>query len=115
MAYAPTTPPATLRPARHLGHQLATVAAGLPLFLTAPLYRRWYCRWGATDEEVAAELPGDDRLPEAAFRCTRAISIEAPPSVVWPWLVQVGCLRGGFYSNDLLDNLAHPSARELLP
>ncbi len=37
--------------------------------------------------------------------------IQAPPTLVWPWLVQVGCLRAGFYSNDLLDNLDHPSAR----
>jgi hypothetical protein len=115
MAHTRTNPPAMLRPARHLGHQIATVAADLPLFLTAPLYRRWHCRWGATDHEVTAELPGDDRLPDAAFRCTRAISIDAPPSAVWPWLVQAGCLRGGFYSNDLLDNLARPSAREILP
>jgi hypothetical protein len=34
---------------------------------------------------------------------------------VWPWLVQAGCLRGGFYSNDLLDNLGRPSAREIRP
>jgi hypothetical protein len=34
---------------------------------------------------------------------------------VWPWLVQIGCLRAGFYSNDLLDNLARPSAREVIP
>jgi hypothetical protein len=42
-------------------------------------------------------------------RPARAISIDALPEAVWPWLVQVGCLRAGFYSNDLLDNLAHPS------
>jgi hypothetical protein len=93
---------------------LCTVAADLPLFLTAPLYRRWHCRWGATPAEVAATSPGDDLLPHAQFRCTRAVTIEAPPGAVWPWLVQVGCLRGGFYSNDLLDNLGHPSAREVV-
>lgn len=105
--------PARLR--RHLGRQIAAVAADLPLFLTAPLYRRWHLRWGATDDEVAAELPGDDRHPHAQFRCTRAITIDAPPSAVWPWLVQAGCLRGGFYSDDLLDNLARPSATRILP
>jgi hypothetical protein len=96
-------------------HQLRTVAADLPLFLTAPLYRRWHLRWGATPAELAATLPGDERLPRAQFRCTRAITIDAPPEAVWPWLVQVGCRRGGFYSNDLLDNLARPSAREVMP
>jgi hypothetical protein len=97
-----------------LGREVGSVVADLPLFLTAPLYRRWHLRWGATSQEVAAALPGDDLLPHAQFRCTRAITIDAPPNEVWPWLVQVGCLRGGFYSNDLLDNLGHPSAHELV-
>ena len=57
----------------------------------------------------------DEVLPDAHYRTTRAITIEAPPERVWPWLVQVGCLKAGFYSNDLLDNFAHPSARELIP
>ncbi len=42
------------------------------------------------------ELVGQLR---AQFRCTRAITIDAPPDAVWPWLVQVGCLRGGFYNS----------------
>ena len=87
----------------------------LPLFLTAPLFRRWHLRWGATPDEVEAALPGDELLPNPQFRCTRAITIQAPPSLVWPWLVQVGCLRAGFYSNDLLDNFGHPSARDIVP
>jgi hypothetical protein len=94
---------------------LRTVLADLPLFLTAPIYRRWHVRWGATPAEVAARLPGDDILPHAPYRCTRAITIDAPPEAVWPWLVQVGSRRAGWYSNDLLDNLGHPSAREIVP
>jgi hypothetical protein len=90
-----------------------SVASDLPLFLTAPLFRPWHLRWGATPAEVAAALPGDDRLPRAQFRPTRAITIDAPPDAVWPWLVQVGCQRAGWYSNDLLDNLGHPSADEI--
>jgi hypothetical protein len=89
------------------------VAFDVPLFLTAPLYRRWHLRWGASSQEVAAELPGDDLLPDAQFRATRAVTIEAPPKDVWPWLVQVGCQQAGWYSNDLLDNLGRPSAREI--
>ena len=65
---------------------------------------------GATPAEIAEVLPGDALVPDAQFKATRAISIDAPPEAVWPWLVQVGCLRAGFNSNDLLDNLAHPSA-----
>ncbi len=60
-------------------------------------------------------MPGDDLVPTAHYRATRAITIDAPPEAVWPWLVQVGCLRAGWYSNDLLDNLGHPSAEAILP
>jgi hypothetical protein len=106
----------TPRPTRReLAHELRTVAADLPLLLTAPLYRPWHLRWGATAEEVTSSLPGDELLPDAQYRTTRAITIDAPPEMVWPWLVQVGCLKAGFYSNDLLDNFAHPSARTLIP
>jgi hypothetical protein len=95
--------------------ELGSVMADLPRFLTAPLYRHWHLRWGATTQDLAATLPGDELLPHAQFRSTRAITIDAPPGDVWPWLVQVGCLRGGFYSDDLLDNLGRPSARTIVP
>lgn len=98
-----------------IGHELRTVAVDLPLFITAPLYRRWHLRWGTTPDEVVSTMPGDELLRKAQFRCTRAVTIDAPPQAVWPWLVQVGCLRGGFYSIDLLDNLGHPSASEVVP
>jgi hypothetical protein len=97
------------------GDELREVAADIPRFLTAPLYRGWHLRWGATAAEVGATLPGDELLPRAQYRCTRAVSIAAPAAAVWPWLVQVGCGRAGFYSDDLLDNLGRPSAREILP
>jgi hypothetical protein len=100
---------------RQLLEQAGDVIRDLPVFLSAPLYRRWHLHWGATPAEVAASMPGDALLPHAQFRATRAITIEAPPDVVWPWLVQVGCQRGGWYSNDLLDNLGQPSATTILP
>ena len=53
-------------------------------------------------------------LPNAQFVSTRSITINAEPAAVWPWLVQVGCGRAGFYSNDLLDNLARPSATTIV-
>jgi hypothetical protein len=96
-------------------HELRTVLEDIPRFAAAPLCRRWHQRWGATPEEVAAPMPGDDLVPTAHYRATRAITIEAPPEAVWPWLVQVGCLRAGWYSNDLLDNLGRPSADAVLP
>ena len=100
---------------RELLAQLWNVVHDLPAFLTAPLYRRRHLNWGAIPIEIAGAFPGDDLLPHAQYRSTRAITIDAPPQAVWPWLVQVGCLRAGWYSNDLLDNLGHPSARSIVP
>jgi hypothetical protein len=106
----------TARPTgRELAVEVRNVIQDLPLLLTAPLYRRWHLRWGATPAEVANPLPGDDLMPGAQYQSTRAISIDASPEAVWPWLVQVGCLRAGWYSNDLLDNLAYPSATVIVP
>ncbi len=99
---------------RQLAGEVMDVAATLPLFATAPLMRRWHRRWGATDAEVAAAMPGDALVPGCQYRATRAITIGAPPSAVWPWLVQVGFGRAGFYSNDLLDNAGHPSANHIV-
>lgn len=95
-------------------HELRDVAVALPLFATAPLLRHWHRRWGATAEEVDSAMPGDSLVPGSQYRCTRAITITAPPQSVWPWLMQVGFGKAGFYSNDLLDNVAHPSAEHLL-
>jgi hypothetical protein len=107
-----TPPPPT---AADLAREVRDVVADLPRFATAPLLRPWHRRWGATPDEVVAPMPGDDLFPRAQYRCTRAITIAATPEEVWPWLVQVGCLRGGWYSDDLLDDLARPSAREIVP
>ena len=59
-------------------------------------------------------MPGDELVAGCQYRCTRAITIDAPPAAVWPWLVQVGFGKAGFYSNDLLDNVGHPSADVIL-
>jgi hypothetical protein len=72
-------------------------------------------RWGATDEEVARTYPGRELVPEGKRAATMAITIEAPPANVWPWLLQMGWDRAGWYSWDRLDNGGSPSARELHP
>jgi hypothetical protein len=92
-----------------------TAMAGIGSAVGFVAVRRWHQRWGATDLEVAAQMPGDSLLKSAAFQATRAITISATPPEVLPWLLQVGFRRAGFYSYDLLDNLGRPSARELLP
>ena len=108
--------PPTLSPSMHGVRRflLATVVA-LGVATVGAKYRSWHRRWGATDEEVHGPMPGDDLLDGAAFIATRAVSIAAPPDQVWPWLLQVGFGRAGFYSYDLLDNLGRPSAEEILP
>jgi hypothetical protein len=99
---------------RRLVRSLGEVLAASPLFLFAPLYRRRHLRWRATDAEVAGAMPGDELVPDASFNATRAITIEAPPEEVWPWLAQIGYGRAGWYSYDLFDNGARPSAERIL-
>jgi hypothetical protein len=79
------------------------------------VYRPWALSWGATDEEVARPMPGDELVPDPSFCATRAVTIDAPPAQVWPWLVQMGYRRAGFYSYDRLDNDSIPSAERILP
>ncbi|MEQ1786245.1 MAG: hypothetical protein ABL966_04260 [Acidimicrobiales bacterium] len=67
--------------------------------------RHWFLGWGAAPQELDGALPGDDLLPHASMVTTRAITVDAPPDAVWPWLVQLGQDRGGFYSYDWLENL----------
>ena len=80
------------------------VALGLALAYTR--LRQPILTWGATDEEAAARLPGDELLEDADGVATRAITIDAPPSAVWPWLAQMGpAPRGGAYTYDWIENL----------
>ena len=65
--------------------------------------RRWRATWGVDPDESARTLPGDDLVPAAMSSDTRGITIEAPADLVWPWLVQMGYGRGGWYSIDQLD------------
>lgn len=84
------------------GAGLATglLAASYPL-----LWRDWCLNWGATPLEVASSLPGDKLLPDADLVTTKAIAINAPPSRIWPWLVQMGSGRAGTYTYDWIENL----------
>lgn len=68
-------------------------------------FSRWHVRWGATDDEASGWLPGDDLVEEPADQATRAVTIAATPEEVWPWVVQLGADRGGFYSYEWLENL----------
>lgn len=73
-------------------------------------------RLGATAEEQQLPLPAGDRLlPGGRRGRAMATTIDAPPSAIWPWLIQMGADRGGWYSFDRLDNAGRPSAREIVP
>jgi hypothetical protein len=65
--------------------------------------RPWMYRWGATDDERTGKLPGDDLIAATTPTTTRAITIDAPVTDVWPWLAQIGEGRAGFYSYSWLE------------
>ena len=73
-------------------------------FLT-PFLRARRAKWGATDAEVKTKLPGDELMPHPKWGFTHAVTVKAPPAEVWPWIVQIGQGRGGFYSYEFLENL----------
>ncbi|MBC7290079.1 MAG: SRPBCC family protein [Actinotalea sp.] len=86
---------------------LAATAAAVGVAVSAyPRARHWGRTFGATSVEVAATLAGDGLLPHADVVATRAVDVAAPPADVWPWVAQLGQGRGGFYSYDVLENLA---------
>jgi hypothetical protein len=100
---------------RQMLRGLGEIIVASPRFATAPLIRRWHLRWGASDAEVAVPMPGDELVPRSSFTATRAVTIDAPPEAVWPWLVQLGCRRAGWYTYDLFDNAGYSSANRILP
>ncbi len=77
-------------------------------------YVPWRRQWEASPEESDRPFPGDDIVPDAEYIDTMAVTIDAPPSAVWPWLLQMGYGRGGWYSYDAIDMLGN-SAREVIP
>ena len=93
-------------PARIL---IASGGAAVAAAVAEPLYRRhlrnWVLTWGATAEEAAGRLPGDELLESADIVATRAIRIDAAPPAIWPWLVQMGPGRAGAYTYDWIENL----------
>lgn len=80
-------------------------SVGAALAAYAFLIRPWHLRWGATEAEIQEPLPGDDVVPSPKHEATHAITINAPAADVWPWLVQIGQNRGGFYSYSWLENV----------
>lgn len=83
------------------------ILAGLLILavVVLALLTPWMDRWGATDEEIAATYPGDELVPEPASFVNRAITIQAAPEYIYPWIVQLDATRGGWYSYTWLEGL----------
>ena len=97
-----------LRPPPWLSTAVAAVGAvGVLALVYARVVGPWQRRWGATDAEIQQELPGDRivRAAGGAVLANEALTIDAPPERVWPWLVQLGVGRGGFYTLTWVENL----------
>jgi hypothetical protein len=81
-------------------------AALMLVALLTPFLRPSRCHWGLRADEAKGLFPGDEHVPTPSWSWTHAVEIEAPPELVWPWVVQIGADRGGFYSYQWLENLA---------
>lgn len=92
---------------------VAVAASGAALAAYRLAVRPWHRHWGTKPEELTRTLPGDELVPSARFRTTRAITIDVPPHAVWPWLVQMGQDRGGFYSYERLERLVGAEIRNV--
>jgi hypothetical protein len=92
-------------------------------FISGTLYwfpvRRWLGRWGASPEDLSRLMAGDALIVNPTHSATHAVTVNAKPGDIWPWLVQLGYRRGGLYSYDWLDRLFgildRPSATRILP
>lgn len=102
-----------------IGHSARARPRLLTACVLAVLHLAWFrprmLTWGAGPEEADGSWPGDDLIPDADSVSTMATTLPAPPDKVWPWLVQMGCDRAGWYSWDWLDHYGEPSAERIVP
>lgn len=87
--------------------KLTGVLAGLGVLVLVILITLlpWMDRWGAVDEEITASYPGDDLVPDPRLFYTRAVSIDAAPEAIYPWIAQLGADKGGMYSYTWIEGL----------
>lgn len=101
----------------------AAIALGAIVLIYFTLVRPWILSMGASAQEQAAFMPGDGWVKEPNMKYTQALTINAPRHLVWAYLVQVGCRRGGWYNWDFFNRLAdrnyffegNNSARRIIP
>ena len=75
------------------------------VIVTWPVCQRWLSNWGSTPDERGRTWPGDAHVADPEVINTRAVAVAAPPEAIWPWIVQFGLGRAGFYSYELLERL----------
>ncbi len=80
-------------------------ASFILLCLITPFLHGRRVRWGATAEEIECDLPGNELVSNPRWCYTHAVTVQTEPAEVWPWIVQIGQGRGGFYTYELLENL----------
>jgi hypothetical protein len=93
---------------------IAAVMAGVGVATYRRVVLPWWKTWGIDERDVGRALSGDDQVPTPSAVDTRSLEIDAPPSEVWPWLVQMGYGRAGWYSYDAID-MAGVSSRRIVP
>jgi hypothetical protein len=104
-----------------VGFRILTVLGVISLVLAIYWWiaRPYQLHWGATPEEISRIMPGDELTVSPTFLATRAITINAKPEQIWPWLLQMGYNRAGFYGYDLIENQGSSSglksADKILP
>lgn len=114
-----------LTPKAMLQHPVSITALTLVFlaFLFLTVVRPWYQTWGTVPADQTRTLPGDELVPNPTGGSTRAVLIHAPAKDVWPWLVQVGYHRAGWYNLDWLNRMlgaadfvdGHRSADRIIP
>jgi hypothetical protein len=102
-----------------LNRIVGTITIGVAVTAALSLHVRFVrprlLNWGATCDEIERPMVGDEVCVRPRFNATRAVTIRARPEEVWPWLVQIGFGRAGWYSYDLLDNLGRHSSERIIP
>ena len=95
--------------------RLVLLGAGGAVAIYGAIIRPRLLTWGATRDEVSRRYTGDEVIPDATGGAVMATTLPGPPESLWPWLVQMGGDRAGWYSWDALDNHGEPSARRIVP
>lgn len=97
---------------------MAALIVLLAIILLVGVYliiiRPWQLKWGATDEELKMDYPGDSIVKDPDFHAIRGITINAEPADIWKWIIQIGSRRAGWYSIDWMDNAGKKSSEVII-